>query len=121
MIAVRGRRQQGDGPTYANITPRLVGAALNFEAAWERSGGQLHSLRHPGDLNDVNAEVQPDAGTLVTFHRSDRSSFGHERFAGIRRNVMINWTTGTFAARRRPFRSRISVNAKHAFAHAEVA
>jgi len=121
MITVRGRCQEKDGRIHTDSTAKLVTALLYFNAAWEEQGGRLRLLRRPDDLNDMIAEVPPDAGTLIAFRRSDCSFHGHEPFVGVRRYVMINWMASTFAARRELLRHRISATAKRAFAPAQTA
>lgn len=120
MITVRGRCQERDGRIHTDSSAKLVTALLYFNDSWEARGGRLRLLRRPDDLNDIIAEVPPDAGTLVAFKRSDCSFHGHEPFVGIRRYVMINWMATTFAARRELLRHRISATAKRTFAHIEV-
>jgi SM-20-related protein len=121
MITVRGRCQERDGRIHTDSVAKLVTALLYFNEPWEARGGRLRLLRRPDDLNDIIAEVPPDAGTLVAFRRSECSFHGHEPFAGVRRYVMINWMASTFAARRELLRHRISASAKRVFAYAETA
>jgi SM-20-related protein len=121
MITVRGRCQERDGRIHTDSVAKLVTALLYFNEPWEARGGRLRLLRRPDDLNDIIAEVPPDAGTLVAFRRSECSFHGHEPFAGVRRYVMINWMASTFAARRELLRHRISAGAKRVFAYAETA
>lgn len=119
MITVRGRCQAKDGRIHTDSAAKLVTALLYFNQGWEVQGGRLRLLRRHDDLNDIIAEVPPDAGTLVAFRRSDRSYHGHETFVGIRRYVMINWMASTLAAKRELLRHRISASTKRVFAHAE--
>jgi SM-20-related protein len=119
MLTVRGRCQEKDGRIHTDSAAKLVTALLYFNESWEPRGGRLRLLRRPDDLDDIIAEVPPDAGTLVAFRRSDCSFHGHEPFVGVRRYVMINWMATTFAARRELLRHRVSAGAKRRFAHAD--
>jgi SM-20-related protein len=121
MITVRGRCQEKDGRIHTDSTTKLVTALLYFNDRWEPQGGRLRLLRRADDLDDMIAEVPPEAGTLVAFRRSDCSFHGHEPFVGIRRYVMINWMASTFAARRELLKHRLSATAKRSFGHAEMA
>jgi SM-20-related protein len=121
MITVRGRCQQKDGRIHTDSMAKLVTALLYFNESWEPAGGRLRLLRRPDDLNDIIAEVPPDAGTLVAFRRSDCSFHGHEPFVGVRRYVMINWMASSFAAKRELLKHRLSAAAKRHLAHAETA
>ena len=114
MITVRGRCQEKDGRIHTDSVSKLVTALLYFNDGWEAVGGRLRLLRRADDLNDPIAEVPPVSGTLVAFRRSDRSFHGHERFAGVRRYVMINWMASTSAARRELLKHRISAGVKRA-------
>lgn len=115
MITVRGRCQEKDGRIHPDSEAKLVTALLYFNDQWESRGGRLRLLRGPDDLDDMIAEVPPDAGTLVAFRRSDRSFHGHEPFIGVRRYVMINWMASGFAARREILRHQISARVKRLF------
>src|ERR1700761_4327398 len=112
MITVRGRCQEKDGRIHTDSTAKLVTALLYFNDRWESQGGRLRLLRRPDDLDDMIAEVPPDAGTLVAFRRSACSFHGHQPFVGIRRYVMVNWMASTFAARRELLKHRLSATAK---------
>jgi hypothetical protein len=115
MITVRGRCAERDGRIHPDSDTKIVTALLYFNDAWDASGGRLRLLRKPDDLNDMIAEVPPDAGTLITFKRADNSYHGHEPFVGVRRYVMINWMASSFAARRELLRHKISAVAKRTF------
>ncbi|HVZ08151.1 2OG-Fe(II) oxygenase family protein [Rhodopila sp.] len=115
MITVRGRCAERDGRIHTDSICKLATALLYFNDTWDADGGRLRLLRRPDDLDDMLAEVPPDAGTLVAFQRSDKSWHGHEPFVGVRRYVMINWMASTFAAKRELFRHHVSSVAKRTF------
>jgi len=112
MITVRGRCQEKDGRIHTDSETKLVTALLYFNDPWEAAGGRLRLTRGPDNLDDMIAEVPPDAGTLVTFRRSERSFHGHAPYVGVRRYVMFNWMASGFAARREIVRHHVSALAK---------
>jgi len=108
MTTVRGHCAPGDGRIHTDNRSKVVTALLYLNHAWAAEGGRLRLLRGPDDIEDVIAEVPPNAGTLVAFRRSDRSYHGHKPYAGERRYVMFNWMTSRAAARREVLRHRLS-------------
>lgn len=114
MITVRGRCAAKDGRIHTDSKTKLITVLIYFNDQWEAAGGRLRLLRSPTDLNDMIAEVAPEAGTMIAFRRSDKSYHGHEPYEGVRRYVMVNWMTTDFAARRELFRHRVSARAKQA-------
>ena len=65
-------------------------------------------MRSPDNLNDVVAEVPPDAGTLLLFKNQENAWHGFEPFSGPRRVVQLNWVTSASVVRREETRHRIS-------------
>jgi SM-20-related protein len=114
MVTVRGRCQQKDGRIHTDTASKLVTALLYFNRNWEAREGRLRLLRGPDDLEDMIAEVPPEAGTLVAFRRSENSFHGHHPYVGVRRYVMFNWMTNSWAARREMMRHRLSAGVKTA-------
>jgi hypothetical protein len=112
MVTVRGMCQERDGRIHTDSDTKVITALLYFNAEWEAEGGRLRLLRSATDLEDVIAEVPPLLGTLLIFRRSENSFHGHEPFIGIRRALMVNWMTNTFAAQRELMRHRLSAQAK---------
>ena len=112
LITVRGLCHPRDGSVHTDSRSKLVSALLYLNDGWEESGGRLRLLRS-GNIDDVAAEVPPEAGTLVVFRRSERSFHGHLPFAGARRYIMLNWLTGLASATRETARHRLSAGVKH--------
>jgi hypothetical protein len=114
MITVRGRCAAKDGRIHTDSRAKFVTVLIYFNDPWEATGGRLRLLRSATDLNDIIAEVPPEAGTMIAFRRSDNSFHGHEPYEGVRRYVMINWMTSDFAAARELMRHRLSARVKQA-------
>jgi hypothetical protein len=114
MITVRGRCAAKDGRIHTDSRAKFVTVLFYFNDPWEAKGGRLRLLRSPSDLNDMIAEVPPEAGTMIAFRRSENSYHGHEPYEGVRRYVMINWMTSDLAAQRELMRHRVSARVKQA-------
>ncbi len=114
MITVRGRCAAKDGRIHTDSRAKFVTVLIYFNDSWEATGGRLRLLRSADDLNDMIAEVPPEAGTMIAFRRSDNSFHGHEPYEGVRRYVMINWMTSGLAAERELMRHRLSAKVKQA-------
>jgi hypothetical protein len=112
MVTVRGRCRARDGRIHTDNPDKLAAALLYLNTDWHAEGGRLRMLRCGYDIDNVVAEVPPEAGTLVAFKRSDNSWHGHKPFAGERRYIMINWMTRPAAAERELARHRLSAQAK---------
>lgn len=108
MITVRGQSRAADGKIHADSKAKLVTALIYMNDAWESPKGRLRLVRSPDDLNDVVAEVPPDAGTLLVFKNQENAWHGFEPFSGPRRVVQVNWVTSAAVARREETRHRIS-------------
>ncbi len=115
MITLRARTRPQDGEIHTDSESKLVTALIYLNEDWSADGGRLRVLRGPGDIEDMAAEVPPDAGTLITFRRSDRSWHGHKPFDGPRKAIMLNWMTDAAAARREILRHGLSARVKRLF------
>jgi hypothetical protein len=71
--------------------------------------------RGPNDIDDMIAEVPPEAGTLIAFRRSSRSWHGHKPFEGVHRPIMLNWMVNAATGRRELRRHMVSARFKRLF------
>lgn len=108
MITVRGRTGDGDGFIHTDTATKLITVLIYFNRGWEADGGRLRILRGAKDLNDYAEEVSPYGGTLLAFRRSETSWHGHEKFAGQRRAIQLNWVTDATVVQRELARHRMS-------------
>jgi SM-20-related protein len=108
MITVRGMSRAADGKIHTDSKSKLVTALLYMNDAWESPKGRLRLVRSRDDLDDVIAEVPPDAGTLLLFRNQDNAWHGFEPYSGPRRVVQLNWVTSASVVRREQTRHRIS-------------
>jgi SM-20-related protein len=108
MITVRGMSRAVDGKIHTDSKSKLVTALVYMSDVWESAKGRLRLVRSPNDLNDVVAEVPPDAGTLLLFKNQENAWHGFEPYSGPRRVVQLNWVTSAAVVRRERTRHRIS-------------
>lgn len=112
MITLRARTRCSDGQIHTDSTTKIVTALIYLNENWADGGGRLRLLRGPDDINDMIAEVPPDAGTLIAFRRTDNSWHGHKPFEGVRRSIMLNWMTSPATMRRELRRHALSAGVK---------
>jgi SM-20-related protein len=119
MITVRGQSGARDGFIHSDSVTKLVTVLIYMNEAWEAPGGRLRLLRSPDNIEDVVAEVPPDAGTLVAFRVTPHSWHGHVPAFGPRRVVQLNWVEDEGVVRRERLRHGISARVKRLFAFAK--
>ncbi len=121
MITLRARTRSSDGTIHNDSETKRVTALIYLNTGWDNAGGRLRLLRGPDDIEDMVAEVPPEAGTLIAFRRSDRSWHGHKPYEGTRRAIMLNWMIDAAAARRELRRHARTAGFKRLFGNREKA
>ncbi len=115
MVTVRGQARARDGRIHNDSRSKLITVLIYMNEAWEASGGRLRLLRSSHDLEDVVAEVPPQAGTLLAFRVTDNSWHGHLPISGPRRVVQLNWVASAAVVRRERARHGLSARVKRFF------
>ena len=115
MITLRARTRPFDGVIHTDSETKTITALIYLNNDWEDAGGRLRLLRGPNDIDDMIAEVPPEAGTLIAFRRSSRSWHGHKPYDGVRRAIMLNWMIDAATARRELRRHAVSAGIKRLF------
>lgn len=108
MITVRGQSRAADGKIHTDSRSKLVTVLIYMNDAWESAKGRLRLLRSADDVNDVVAEVPPDAGTMLVFKNTENAFHGFEPYTGPRRVIQLNWVTNAAVVRREQTRHSIS-------------
>lgn len=111
MITVRGACREKDGQIHTDTESKIITVLLYMNPPWAAEGGRLRLLRSR-NLEDIAAEVPPDAGTLLIFRRADNSYHGHHSFKGQRRALQLNWVTEQKTVDRQRARHNLSSIAK---------
>jgi Rps23 Pro-64 3,4-dihydroxylase Tpa1-like proline 4-hydroxylase len=83
--------EASDGNVHNDSRVKVVTALIYFNETWPHPGGRLRLLRSSTDVRDYAAEVEPVAGNLVVFRRSETSFHGFEPFVGERRSLQMYW------------------------------
>jgi SM-20-related protein len=112
MVTLRGHARPRDGRIHNDSRSKLITVLLYMNEAWETDGGRLRLLRSPTDLNEMVAEVPPQAGTLLAFRVTDRSWHGHAPVSGPRRVIQLNWVENDGIVRRERARHGFSALVK---------
>lgn len=119
MVTVRGQAGARDGKIHSDSKSKLVTVLIYMNESWEAPGGRLRLLRSPDNLDDMVAEVPPDAGTLLAFLVTPHSWHGHAPISGPRRVIQLNWVTDDGVVRREQARHRVSARVKRLLAFAK--
>lgn len=112
MVTVRGHARPRDGRIHNDSRTKLITVLVYMNEAWEAEGGRLRLLRSPDNLDDVVAEVPPQAGTLLAFRVTDNSWHGHLPATGPRRVIQLNWVESSAVVRRERIRHGLSARMK---------
>ena len=91
MVTLRGQSRAKDGRIHTDSKSKILTALVYLNEDWQAATGRLRLLRGPDDLEDYQAEIAPDRGTLVAFRCSDRAYHGYPAFVGERRALQLNW------------------------------
>lgn len=119
MVTIRGQSGARDGNIHADSKTKLVTVLIYMNESWEAPGGRLRLLRSSDSLDDMVAEVPPDAGTLLAFLVTPHSWHGHAPAFGPRRVIQLNWVTDDGVMRREQARHRFSARVKKLLAFAK--
>ncbi len=90
-ITVRKFSEPSDGNIHTDHWSKIITLLVYFNPEWEQEGGRFRVLRSGTDIDNFAAEVPPLAGTVLAFHRCDRSWHGYRPFRGERRMVQMSW------------------------------
>jgi SM-20-related protein len=90
-MTVRKFSEASDGNVHNDSKSKIVTSLIYFNPKWTHPGGRLRMIRNPNDINDYGGEVIPEAGTLVSFRRSETSYHGFEPMEGERRSLQMYW------------------------------
>lgn len=112
LFTVRGRAQPKDGRIHTDSVTKVITVLIYLNTDWSAIGGRLRILCGPKDIADYASEIEPAAGTMFVFRRSDKSFHGHEPFDGERRAVQLNWMTNIAVRDREIARHRFSSRLK---------
>jgi hypothetical protein len=90
-ITVRKFSEPSDGHIHTDHWSKIITLLVYFNPEWDQEGGRFRVLRSGTDIEDYAAEVAPLGGTMLAFHRCNKSWHGYKRFLGERRMVQMSW------------------------------
>jgi hypothetical protein len=90
-MTVRRYSEASDGNVHNDSKGKIVTSLIYFNPTWEHAGGRLRLVRNPDDIEDYGAEVVPEAGTLISFRRSEASYHGFLPVEAERRSLQMYW------------------------------
>lgn len=90
-MTVRRFSEASDGNVHNDSKGKIVTSLIYFNPTWEHEGGRLRLVRDPDDIDDYAAEVVPEAGTLISFLRSETSYHGFLPVEAERRSLQMYW------------------------------
>lgn len=112
MVTVRGQSRASDGKIHCDSESKVITVLIYLNDHWDRAGGRLRLLRSADSLDDMVAEVPPEAGTIVAFKVTRNGWHGHTPFTGPRRVLQLNWVMDEGVVRREQSRHRLSARLK---------
>jgi len=107
-LTVRGRCRPKDGQIHTDSDSKLITVLVYLNENWDADGGRLRLLRSEDSLDDMIAEVPPEAGSMVCFRNRKNAWHGHGSFDGVRRVLQLNWVSDEAAVRQSERRHRRS-------------
>lgn len=91
QVTVRKFAESSDGNVHNDSKMKMITTLIYFNKDWQPAGGRLRLMRSPKNIDDYIVEVPPEAGTLLTFRRSETSYHGFQPYAGERRSLQMYW------------------------------
>lgn len=116
MITVRKLSKLGDGRIHNDSVSKICTMLVYLNDAWDKAeGGAIRALNGEHDMEDYAEEVEPLAGNVFAFARSDTSWHGHPPFAGERFVIQTTFLTSQEELDRKENRGGIQLQLKKIF------
>lgn len=90
VVTLRGISRAKDGRVHTDSKSKIATILIYFNEDWTSDSGKLRIL-HSNNMDDMAAEVAPNAGTLLAFKVTDNCWHGYPSFEGQRRSIQINF------------------------------
>ena len=116
MITVRRLSKIGDGRIHNDSVSKICTMLVYLNDGWDKDeGGAIRALNGEHDMEDFAEEVEPLAGNVFAFARSDTSWHGHPPFAGERYVIQTTFLTSQEELDRKENRGGIQFQLKKIF------
>lgn len=94
MITVRRLSKDGDGRIHNDSKSKICTMLVYLNDSWDKEeGGAIRALNGDQSMEDYAEEVEPLAGNVFAFARSETSWHGHPPFAGERYVIQTTFLT----------------------------
>ncbi|NNU15685.1 2OG-Fe(II) oxygenase [Parvularcula sp. ZS-1/3] len=116
MITVRKLSKLGDGRIHNDSVSKICTMLIYLNDGWDKEeGGAIRALNGEHDMDDFAEEVEPLAGNVFAFARSETSWHGHPPFAGERYVIQTTFLTSQEELDRKENRGGIQFALKKIF------
>jgi hypothetical protein len=116
MITVRKHSKMGDGRIHNDSVSKICTMLVYLNDGWDKAeGGAIRALNGEQDMDDYAEEVEPLAGNVFAFARSDTSWHGHPPFAGERYVIQTTFLTSEEELARKEQRGGLQLKLKKLF------
>jgi hypothetical protein len=116
MITVRKHSKAGDGRIHNDSVSKICTMLVYLNESWDKSeGGAIRALNGEHSMDDYAEEVEPLAGNVFAFARSETSWHGHPPFAGERYVIQTTFLTSEEELARKEQRGSLQMKLKRFF------
>lgn len=99
IVTLRGVSRAKDGRIHTDSKSKIATILIYFNEPWTADTGKLRIL-NSDNMDDMVAEVTPNAGTLLAFKVTDNCWHGYPPFEGVRRSIQINFVADDAAVKK---------------------
>lgn len=99
IVTLRGVSRAKDGRIHTDSKSKIATVLIYFNEPWTAETGKLRIL-NSDNMDDMVAEVTPNAGTLLGFKVTENCWHGYPPFEGVRRSIQINFVADDAAVKK---------------------
>ena len=99
IVTLRGISRPKDGRIHTDSKSKIATILIYFNEPWTAETGHLRVL-NSDNMDDVVAEVAPNAGTMIAFKVTDNCWHGYPAYDGVRRSIQINFVADDQAVKK---------------------
>lgn len=99
IVTLRGVSRAKDGRIHTDSKSKIATILIYFNEPWTVNTGKLRIL-NSNNMEDMVAEIAPNAGTLLAFRVTDNCWHGYPPFEGVRRSIQINFVADEAAVKK---------------------
>ncbi len=114
IVTLRGISRAKDGRVHTDSVSKIATILIYFNEHWTAETGKLRVL-NSNDMDDMHAEVTPNAGTMFAFRVTDNCWHGYPPFEGSRRSIQINFVADDAAVKKHHNRHGFTAKLKKLF------